>query len=124
MAPSETSILSNFLLPPAPLPMVVTLAQFRRLFPRPTRDRPAVRALYAELAHQVSLGVDEVKRNIAAEVRRGVALRRQVREARRRAMRGARWVRVEGRVSADARMDAQVGGGPLSVVRSKALIIW
>jgi centromere-localized protein 2 len=109
MAPSETSILSNFLLPPAPLPMVVTLAQFRRLFPRPTRDRPAVKALYAELAHQVSLGVDEVKRNIAAEVRRGVALRRQVRDARRRAMRGARWARVGEGAGADARMDGQVG---------------
>jgi centromere-localized protein 2 len=110
MAPSETSIISNFLLPPAPLPMIITLAQFRRLFPRPTRDGAAVKALYAELAHQVSLGVDDVRRNIAAEVRRGVDLRRQVRAARRRARGDTRWGRLSGEVAADVRMDVQVGG--------------
>jgi centromere-localized protein 2 len=107
MSPSETSILSNFLLPPAPLPMIITLAQFRKLFPRQTRNSPAVRALYAELAHQVSLGVDEVKRNIAAEVRRGVTLRREVRAAKRR-MQSSRWAAVGEEMAEDVRMNGQV----------------
>jgi centromere-localized protein 2 len=86
--------------------MIFTLAQFRKLFPRQTRKSPAIKALYAELAHQVSLGVDDVKRNIAAEVRRGVVLRRKVRGAKRR-MQRRRWAIGE-EMAEDVRMDGQV----------------
>ncbi|KAJ9663613.1 hypothetical protein H2201_005574 [Coniosporium apollinis] len=84
MAPTEASILSNFLLPPAPLPVIVSLEQFTELFPRSQQSNPQIPVLYRELQHQRAIDIDDVKRNIAAEVRRGEKQQREVIRARRR----------------------------------------
>ncbi|KAF2803985.1 uncharacterized protein BDZ99DRAFT_398880 [Mytilinidion resinicola] len=76
MAPTEASILSNFLLPPAPLPAFMTLRQFTELFPRALQSEPEIKVLYRELQHQRAIDADDVKRNIAAEVNRGEKQRR------------------------------------------------
>ncbi len=85
MAPTESAILSNFLLPPAPLPTIISLRKFTELFPAAQRSDPQIATLYRELQHQRAMDTDDVKRNIAAEVRRGEAQRREVVRARRRA---------------------------------------
>ncbi|KAL1648834.1 hypothetical protein SLS58_002014 [Diplodia intermedia] len=84
MAPNESSILSNFLLPPAPLQTIITLRQFTDLFPRTHQSNPAIPKLYRELQHQRAIDTDDVKRNIAAECKRGERQAREVARARRR----------------------------------------
>ncbi|EKG11132.1 Kinetochore subunit NKP2 [Macrophomina phaseolina MS6] len=84
MAPTESSILSNFLLPPAPLQTIITLRQFTDLFPRAHHSNPAIPKLYRELQHQRAIDTDDVKRNIAAECKRGERQVREVARARRR----------------------------------------
>lgn len=84
MAPSESSILSNFLLPPAPLQTIISLRQFTDLFPRAYQSNPAIPKLYRELQHQRAIDTDDVKRNIAAECKRGERQVREVARARRR----------------------------------------
>lgn len=84
MAPSESSILSSFLLPPAPLQTIITLRQFTDLFPRALQSNPAIPKLYRELQHQRAIDTDDVKRNIAAECKRGERQAREVARARRR----------------------------------------
>lgn len=84
MPPTETDILTSFLLPSASLPTALPLPTFRALFPRPLRDSPDVAALYRELQHQRAVDADDVRRNIAAEAQRGERLRREVASARRR----------------------------------------
>ncbi|EON64572.1 hypothetical protein W97_03805 [Coniosporium apollinis CBS 100218] len=84
MAPTEASILSNFLLPPAPLPVIISLRQFTDLFPRSQQSNPQIPVLYRELQHQRAIDIDDVKRNIAAEVKRGEKQQREVIRARRR----------------------------------------
>lgn len=84
MAPNESSILSNFLLPPAPLPVVISLAEFTELFPTAQRSDPQIGILYRELQHQRAMDADGVKHNIAAEVKRGEIQRREVVRSRRR----------------------------------------
>lgn len=85
MAPSESSILSNFLLPPAPLPAVISLRKFKELFPSAQQSDPQIAILYRELQQQRATDTDDVKRNIEAEVRRGEIVQRAVSRARRRA---------------------------------------
>jgi centromere-localized protein 2 len=81
---SEAELLSSFLLPPAPLPMALSYSAFKNLFPDSARNSQDIPVLYRELQHQVSLGIDDVKRNIAAEVQRSEETRTKVRRARRR----------------------------------------
>jgi centromere-localized protein 2 len=83
--PTESSLLSSFLLTPAPLPLAIPLPKFKELFPRAHRSSPDIPILYRELQYQVALGIDEVKQNITAEVRRGEETRAQVARARRKA---------------------------------------
>jgi centromere-localized protein 2 len=85
MAPTEATILSQFLLPPSPLPSVITLKAFTELFPKNEQSSPQIRALYRELQHQRARVVDTVTRNITAEVKRGDAQRRAVVRQRRQA---------------------------------------
>jgi len=87
MAPTETTILSTFLLPPAPLPAIISLKAFTELFPRAQQSSPQVRLLYRDLQHQRAQVTDAVAYNIAAEVKRGNAQRRAVVKARRTAER-------------------------------------
>lgn len=85
MAPTEATILSTFLLPPAPLPSIITLKAFTELFPRSQQSSPQVKALYRDLQQQRARLADSVARNIAGEVKRGNTQRRLVVRARREA---------------------------------------
>lgn len=85
MPPTEASILSSFLLPPAPLSTVISLRKFTELFPHSQQSSPQIPALYRELQHQRAVDIDDVKRNIAAEVKHGERQKREVVKARRRA---------------------------------------
>ncbi|KAK0108937.1 hypothetical protein ONS96_002774 [Cadophora gregata f. sp. sojae] len=87
MAPTEETILSTFLLSPAPLPTIITLKAFTELFPRSQQSSPQIKALYRDLQHQRARLTDTVSRNIAAEVKRGKAQRREVARARKEAER-------------------------------------
>jgi len=84
MSPSESSILRNFLLPPAPLPVALPFDQFKDLFPRSLQTNPEVVALYRELQHQRAIDMDDVKRNIETEVKKGELQRREVLRARKK----------------------------------------
>ena len=85
MAPTEATILTTFLLPPAPLPSIISLKAFTELFPKSQQSSPQVKALYRDLQHQRARLIDDVERNIAAEIKRGNAQRRAVVRARREA---------------------------------------
>ncbi|KAB8072891.1 Cnl2/NKP2 family protein-domain-containing protein [Aspergillus leporis] len=71
MAPSEESILSNFLLSPASLPTIISLQQFTELFPKRLRSHPHIRALYRELQQLREQDMDLVNGNIDQELRQG-----------------------------------------------------
>ncbi|KAG4440893.1 hypothetical protein IFR05_003643 [Cadophora sp. M221] len=83
MAPTEATILSTFLLSPAPLPTIISLKAFTELFPRSQQSSPQVKALYRDLQHQRARLTDAVTRSIGAEVKKGNAQRRAVVRARR-----------------------------------------
>lgn len=84
MAPTEASILSNFLLLPAPLHTFITLQKFTELFPRPQRSNPQIKLLYRELQYLRGLQTDEIKGNIAQEVKTGSRQQKEVARARRK----------------------------------------
>lgn len=84
MPPSESSILRGFLLPPAPLPVALPFEQFKGLFPRPLQSNPKLQDLYRELQRQRAIDIDDVKRNIEVEVKKGEQQRREVIRARRK----------------------------------------
>lgn len=88
MAPTEEEILSNFLLLPAGLAAIVSLDQFRALFPRPVQDSPRLQSLFRDLQAQRAQRTDQVAANIGDETRgRAAALRREVLRLRREAER-------------------------------------
>jgi len=89
MAPSESSILRNFLLPPAPLPVALPFDQFKDLFPRSLQSNPKLQELYRELQNQRAIDIDDVKRNIEAEVKKGELQRREIIRARRKSQEAA-----------------------------------
>ncbi|KAF2096730.1 hypothetical protein NA57DRAFT_78326 [Rhizodiscina lignyota] len=106
MAPTESTILSNFLLPPAPLPAIISLRKFTELFPASQRCDPQIAILYRELQHQRAMDTDDVKRNITAEVKRGEVQRREVVRARRRADN----VELEGLNRTELQMELELSG--------------
>ncbi|KAJ5637696.1 hypothetical protein N7490_007575 [Penicillium lividum] len=71
MAPSEESILSNFLLVPASLPTVLSLQKFTELFPKRLRNHPHIRSLYRELQQTREHDMDQVNENIDNEIQQG-----------------------------------------------------
>ncbi|OQD68623.1 hypothetical protein PENDEC_c033G05764 [Penicillium decumbens] len=81
MAPSEESILSNFLLSPAPLPTVLSLQKFTELFPKRLRNHPHVRTLYRELQQVREHDMDLVNANIHREIRQGERQQAELRKA-------------------------------------------
>ncbi len=85
MAPSEESILSNFLLSPAPLPTIISLQKFTELFPRRLRDHPHIRTLYRELQQVREHDLDRVNENIDQEIRQGERQKAELRRASRAA---------------------------------------
>ncbi|KAK0747476.1 Cnl2/NKP2 family protein-domain-containing protein [Apiosordaria backusii] len=84
MAPTEQTILSNYLLIPAQLPAIISLEEFTAFFPKPLQSSPHIRSLYRDLQSQRNALVDSVAEEIEAEARQGKALRRHVIRARRR----------------------------------------
>ncbi|PGH27272.1 hypothetical protein AJ80_00982 [Polytolypa hystricis UAMH7299] len=82
MAPSEESILINFLLSPSPLPTVITLEKFTELFPKRLRAHPQIRVLYRELQHLRTQDIDLVQENINKELRRGERQKQELRNAK------------------------------------------
>lgn len=81
MAPSEESILSNFLLSPAPLPTVLSLQKFTELFPKRLRNHPHIRALYRELQQVREHDMDRVNENIDRELQQGEQQKAELRKA-------------------------------------------
>lgn len=85
MAPTESTILANYLLVPAQLPTIISLKEFTELFPRSQQSSAQVRKLYRDLQNQRNALIDEVLSNIETEVEKGKVLRREVLRARREA---------------------------------------
>ncbi|KAL2293595.1 hypothetical protein FJTKL_05456 [Diaporthe vaccinii] len=85
MAPTESTILANYLLVPAQLPAIVSLKEFTDLFPRAQQSSPQVRRLYRDLQIQRNALIDAVASNIETEAKRAKALRREVLRAKREA---------------------------------------
>ncbi|ROW00521.1 hypothetical protein VSDG_03272 [Cytospora chrysosperma] len=83
MAPTESTILANYLLVPAQLPTIISLKEFADLFPRSQQSSPQVRRLYRDLQNQRNALIDEVSSNIETETKRGKVLRREVLRAKR-----------------------------------------
>lgn len=85
MPPTEATLLSAFLLPPAPLPAIITLKSFTQLFPKSQQSSTQVKTLYRDVQNQRARITDAVAKNIVAEVKRGNAQKRAVVRARREA---------------------------------------
>ncbi|KAI0161431.1 Cnl2/NKP2 family protein-domain-containing protein [Xylariaceae sp. FL1272] len=83
MAPTEGTILRNYLLLPSRLPTIISLQEFTSLFPKSQQASPQVRALYRDLQHQRNALVDAVSASIDAEVKQGKALRRTIIKTKR-----------------------------------------
>jgi hypothetical protein len=83
MAPTQSTILTTFLLPPAPLPALISLNTFTALFPRAQQSSPLIKTLYRDLQRQRATVVDFVTRNIEDECKSGNEQRRAVVRARR-----------------------------------------
>jgi centromere-localized protein 2 len=78
MAPTEATILRNYLLLPSRLPSIISLQEFTSLFPKSQQSSPQVRALYRDLQQQRNAVVDAVSASIDAEVKQAKALRRTI----------------------------------------------
>ncbi|KAK6449057.1 hypothetical protein ACSS6W_003853 [Trichoderma asperelloides] len=85
--PTESDILTNYLLQPAPLPSITTFNQFALLFPRTLHNSPQLRSLYRDLQAQRNVVVDAVAASIQDEVKRGAAMRKEVLRQKREAER-------------------------------------
>lgn len=83
MAPTEATILRNYLLLPSRLPSIISLQEFTALFPRSQQSSPQIRALYRDLQQQRNAVVDAVSTSIDAEVKQAKALRRTIIRAKK-----------------------------------------
>ncbi|CAG8979156.1 hypothetical protein HYALB_00000290 [Hymenoscyphus albidus] len=88
MPPTESKILTTYLLLPSPLPSILPPKSFPALFPKSQQSSPQIQALYRDLLHQRALVVDAVAHNVAAEVKRGHTQKRLVARSRRQAEKG------------------------------------
>lgn len=92
MAPTEEEILTNYLIQPAGLTSIITIDQFKALFPRQVQNSPQLRALFRDLQAQRGAVIDNVSAAIELEAERGVAMRKEVlkqyREAEREELDG------------------------------------
>jgi centromere-localized protein 2 len=87
MAVTESSLLANFLLPPAPLAISLSLQQFTELFPKSRQEDATIPSLYRELQKQRAQDIERVKQNIAAEIKHGELQQRHIRRIRRTRLR-------------------------------------
>lgn len=85
--PTESDILTNYLLQPAPLPSITTFDQFALLFPRALHNSSQLRSLYRDLQAQRNVVVDAVAASIQDEVKRGAVMRKEVLRQKREAER-------------------------------------
>lgn len=83
MAPTEATILANYLLVPAQLPAAISLKEFTDLFPKAQQSSPQIRRLYRDLQTQRNALVDDIASNIEHEIKRGRVMRREVLRAKR-----------------------------------------
>lgn len=83
MAPTEATILTNYLLVPAQLPSIISLEEFTQYFPRAQRSSPQVRRLYRDLQVQRNALIDDVASDIEQQAKRGKALRREILRSKR-----------------------------------------
>ncbi|KAI1366061.1 Cnl2/NKP2 family protein-domain-containing protein [Xylaria arbuscula] len=83
MAPTEATILRNYLLLPSRLPSIISLQEFTALFPRSQQSSPQVRALYRDLQQQRNTIVNAVSASIDTEVKQAKALRRTIIRAKK-----------------------------------------
>ncbi|KAF3481332.1 uncharacterized protein GIQ15_04091 [Arthroderma uncinatum] len=81
MAPSEESILMNFLLSPSPLPTAISLEQFTKLFPKQLQSHPQIRTLYRDLQYLRAQDIDLVRENIQAEIKSGEKQKEELKNA-------------------------------------------
>ncbi|KAM5441975.1 hypothetical protein MferCBS31731_002804 [Microsporum ferrugineum] len=81
MAPSEESILTNFLLSPSPLPTVISLEQFTKMFPKRLQSHPQIRTLYRDLQYLRAQDIDLVQENIQAEIKNGEKQKEELKNA-------------------------------------------
>ena len=102
MAPTESSILSDFLLSAATLSSAISFEEFVDLFPSSKQESSEISQLYRELQHQRAIDADDVKYNIEAEVKRGEKMKRDVARARKAENQGHS---VEGVDATDTAMD-------------------
>jgi centromere-localized protein 2 len=89
MAPSESEVLTNYLLQPSKLTSIITFPQFQALFPAAVADKPALRTLFHDIRLQRDAILGEVAANIEAEVIRGNVMRKEVLRVRRGAVSAA-----------------------------------
>ena len=85
MAPSEESILSNFLLSPASLPSAMSLEQFTEMFPKRLRSNPQIRSLYRELQQLREQDMDLINQNIDQESKQGEQQKAELQNALKQA---------------------------------------
>lgn len=81
MAPSEESILANFLLSPSSFPTAISLEKFTKLFPRRLQSHPHIRTLYRDLQQLRAEDIDLVQENIYREVKKGEKQKEELRNA-------------------------------------------
>lgn len=119
MAPTEQTILTSFLLPPARLPAVIALKEFTAFFPRSQQSSPQIKTLYRDLQHQRASLTDSITGNIAIEVKRGNAQRRAVVRTRRAAERESQDDEIDIEFAVGIRLSIDEGSGVLmeAVVR-------
>lgn len=88
MAPTESEVLTHYLVQPASLEAIITFSSFAERFPPSQRDSPSVRALWADLVAQREKALDDVRRNIEREMEQGKIMKREILRARRAEGRG------------------------------------
>lgn len=88
MAPTEATLLSTFLFSPASLQNIISFEAFTNLFPEPHRSNPHIRHLYHELEQMRDQSIENVKKNVDQEIKRGERQRRQITRAREQAALG------------------------------------
>jgi len=103
MAVTESSLLTSFLLPPAPLTVSLSLPQFTELFPKSRRDDASIPGLYRELQKQRAQDIERVKQNIVAEAKLGESQQRHIMR-----IRSARLRQDLGTDAEELAMEAQV----------------
>jgi centromere-localized protein 2 len=84
MPPTESQILTSFLLPPAPLPTSLPLSRFALLFPPSAQSSPVIISLYHDLQSLRNEDIATVRKNIEAECQRGAKQIREMRRERRK----------------------------------------